>query len=404
MLVLIMKKWILIFFFCSLIVGCSKDTGYVKVPDFSNQKREDILQMKEQNEWNITVEEEYDSEKEQGIVIKQEPLAGSLIRKNEEIIVTISKGKAPNYQELGVNELGKVPIMMYHGIQNKQNYETNYIGGNIDVDGYQRTKEAFEKDLDFYYQEGYRMIRLIDFINGKIEVEIGKSPIVLTFDDGKNNINVIGIDENGELVIDPNCAVGILESWKQKYPDYRVTATFFLNGNLFEDDKYNEKILKWLVEHGYDIGNHGYNHADFSKITEEQSSVEIGKLYALLDTMIPKQYVPIVALPFGSPYSKEHPNFSSILNSSYNGKEYSTISTLRVGWEANVSCFDQTFDSSFLKRIRAYDHNGSEFDIEMNFNLLKESRFISDGDAKTITVPQGLEKEIGKTGLKIHTY
>ena len=38
--------------------------------------------------------------------------------------------------------------------------DTSYIGGNIDKDGYQRTSEAFINDLEFYYQNNYRMIRM----------------------------------------------------------------------------------------------------------------------------------------------------------------------------------------------------------------------------------------------------
>ena len=46
---------------------------------------------------------------------------------------------AAQYAKANVNELGNVPIMMYHGIQNMSNADTAYTGGNIDVDGYQRT-------------------------------------------------------------------------------------------------------------------------------------------------------------------------------------------------------------------------------------------------------------------------
>lgn len=245
-----------------------------------------------------------------------------------------------DYEENKVNELGEVPIMMYHGIHNKKNSNTNYIGGNVDRDGYQRTSEAFKNDLEFYYQEGYRMIRLNDYVDGEIDVELGKSPIILTFDDGlSNNILVNGIDDEGNLIIDPNCAVGILEDFKEKYPDYNVTATFFVNGGLFQQQEYNDKILSWLVENGYDIGNHTYNHVNFTKVDSNKSAEEVGKIYAVLDGIIPNKYVNIVALPFGSPYSLDHENMNYIFNSNYNGKNYITKAALRVGWKAESSPF-----------------------------------------------------------------
>lgn len=294
-----------------------------------------------------------------------------------------------DYKQYKVDELGEVPIMMYHGVHNKNSSDTNYIGGNVDRDGYQRTSEAFRNDLDFYYSNGYRMVRLTDYVDGNIEVELGKSPIILTFDDGlSNNIKVTGIDEEGNLIIDPNCAVGILESFKEKYPDYNVTATFFLNAGLFNQKEYNEEILNWLIDRGYDIGNHTANHVDFTKITSLKSEEEVGKMYSILDDIIPGKYVNIIALPFGSPYSLNHSNMDSIFNSNYKNKNYITKSALRVGWKAEESPYHIDFNPKFLKRIRAYDNNGADFDIEMNFKLLETSRYISDGDVNTIVTIQ----------------
>ena len=306
----------------------------------------------------------------------------------EEIVVEEKELTIEDYQNNKVDELGNVPIMMYHGIHNKSNSDTVYIGGNVDKNGYQRTAEAFRNDLEFYYNEGYRTIRLTDYVDGNIDVELGKSPIILTFDDGlENNIKVTGLDKKGNIIIDPNSAVGILESFKEKYPDYNITATFFVNGGLFGQEEYNEKILKWLVENGYDIGNHTYNHVDFTDIDSNKTMEQVGKIYELLDNIIPEKYVNIVALPFGSPYNLEHDNMEYIFKSKYMDKNYETKATLRVGWESESSPYSIDFNSKFLKRIRAYDNKGEEFDIEMNFKLLESTRYISDGDKDIIVIP-----------------
>lgn len=301
-----------------------------------------------------------------------------------------------DYQNNKVNELGEVPIMMYHGIQDLNNSDTKYTGGNIDKDGYQRTSEAFRNDLEFYYENGYRMIRLDDYVDGKIDVELGKSPIILTFDDGiSNNIKVLGLDEKGDIIIDPNSAVGILEEFKSKYKDYNVTATFFVNGGLFQQKEYNDKILNWLVNNGYDIGNHTYTHVNFSKVDGNRSQEEVGRVYEILDSIIPNKYVNIVALPFGSPYKLEHDNMKYIFNTNYNNKTYETKSALRVGWKAESSPFDKDFNPKFLKRIRAYDNEGKEFDISMNFKLLESNRYISDGNIDTIVIPNDYNEFLG---------
>ena len=369
--------------------------------DLVGKTKEDAINFANENNLNLEIKEEnniYEKDK----IFKQSIDINSKLNENDNLIIYISKGI--NYKELKVDESGNVPIMMYHGIHNITDNE--YTGGNVDKDGYQRTTEAFKKDLEFYYNSGYRMIRLNDYVNGVIDVEAGYSPIIITFDDGlSNNIKVTGLDENGEIIIDPNSAVGVLESFKQKYPDFNVTATFFVNGGLFNQSEYNEKILKWLIDNGYDIGNHSYSHADFTSISKEKSVQEIGSVYNLLDKYIPGKYVNIVALPFGSPYDKSHANFNSILKGVYNDKEYNTITTLRVGWEAEYSPFNKSFDKTFLKRIRAYDNNGKEFDIEMNFKILEDNRYISDGDKNTITIPKEKEDKINNLyNLNVNTY
>ena len=326
----------------------------------------------------------YNLENAKGIIIFQEKVYN--VKFGDSIKVVVSLGSVPidTYIENKVNEMGKVPIMMYHGIVDISDDDTEYVGGNVDKDGYNRTTESFRNDLEFYYANNYRMIRLEDYVDGFIDVELGKSPIILTFDDGnENSFKVLG-EKDGELVIDPNCAVGILEEFKLKYPDYGVTATFFINNEKFNQNKYNDKILKWLVKNGYDIGNHTMNHVDFKQVDKETTQKEVGGLYQVLDEIIPLEYVNIIALPFGSPYSKDHSNYGAILKGIYNGKDYVTKAALRVGWEAELSPFHQNFDPTYLKRIRAYDNEGYDFDIEMNFKLLESNRYISDGNINTI--------------------
>ena len=350
---------------------------------------------------------EYSDEFEKDFIISQSITEGETVNKGDKLVVTISLGKLDKEKlaQDNINELGRVPVMMYHGIVNKKSSETSYTGGNVDKDGYNRTVEAFKEDLEFYYQNGYRMIRAIDYVNGIIDVPYGKSPIVLTFDDGNtNNIKVNGVTLDGEIIIDENSAVGVLESFKKKYPDFNVTATFFVNGSLFQQSEYNEKILKWLVENGYDIGNHTKTHVNFSDASTKESEEEVGFVYNKLDSIIPDKYVKLVALPFGSPYKKTHANFSHIINSNYNGINYETVSTFRVGWMPDYSPFSKDFDKEFIMRVRAYDNNGVDFDIDASFRILEKNRYVSDGNADTIVIKESDASYINDTNLKVISY
>ena len=359
------------------------------------------------NNLKLEVSYEYSDEIAKDKIISQNIKKGTELKDTDTIVIVVSKGKIDKEKLAsdGINELGKVPIMMYHGIRERTSSSTGTTGGNVDKDGYNRTPEAFRQDLEFYYKNGYRMIRLDDYINGKVDVEYGKSPIILTFDDGnEDNIKVTGLDENGDIIIDKNSAVGILEEFKKKHPDANVTATFFVNGGIFNQSKYNEKILKWMVDNGYDIGNHTQTHLDIKKSSSDRVQKEIAYVYDKLEEMIPGKYVKIIALPFGSPYVKTHDNFKYVLSTTYNDKTYDTEAALRVGWEPEVSCFDKDFDKTFLKRCRAYDNNGKEFDIEMVFKNLEKNRYISDGDPNTITIKESNKDKLVETNMKIITY
>ena len=358
--------------------------------------------------FNIKYNYVYSDEYAKDVIISQSIKEGTTITSTDnELVLEVSKGKLDKekLKADGINEMGKVAVMMYHGIVNKKNSETKYTGGNVDKDGYTITSEAFANDLEEFYQKGYRMISLNDYINGNITTEYGKSPIVITFDDGNaNNILVKGLDENGNIIIDENSAVGILEQFKKKYPDYHVTATFFVTGALFNQPEYNEKILNWLVDNGYDIGNHTKTHLNIGNSKASQVQYEIAYVYKQLDNIIPNKYVKIIALPFGSPLRKTHENFPYVLKGQDEDYSYETNAALRVGWEPEVSSYSKEFDKTYIKRCRAYDNNGKEFDIEMILKMLDRSRYVSDGDANTIVASSNQEDNIITTDKEIILY
>ena len=369
-----------------------------ELSDFENLSLKDAEEYAKKKKLEVKTTYDYNDSIEKDKIIE-----GSIEENNLNLLVSLGSIPVDKLKEKNVNELGRVPIMMYHGIVNTT--ENKYTGGNVDKDGYNRTSNAFLKDLEFYYEKGYRMIRLADYVNGTIDVELGYSPIILTFDDGnENNFKVIKKNSDGTLEFDPNSAIGVLETIKKKHPDMNVTATFFLNGGLCNQKEYNEDIMKWLIENGYDIGNHTIRHVDFTKIGNDKTKEEVGKLYQKLDSIIPDKYVHIVALPFGSPYKRSHSNYQYIVEGEYNGYKYHTDAALRVGWEPEVSPFDKSFDTSFLKRVRAYDNNGKEFDISMTFNILEKNKFISDGNKSMITIPSSSQDKLKETTLKVVKY
>ena len=71
---------------------------------------------------------------------------------------------------------------------------------------------------------------------------------------------------------------------------------------------------------------------------------------------------------------------------------------------ANEVVVDKDFDKTFLKRCRAYDNNGKEFDITMVFNMLKNNKYISDGNSDTIVIKEIDKDKLVTTDKKVITY
>ncbi|NLJ58551.1 MAG: polysaccharide deacetylase family protein [Tissierellia bacterium] len=232
------------------------------------------------------------------------------------------------------------------------------------------------------------MISLNDYAKGQIYTEAGYTPIILTFDDGRqNNFNYIEV--KGEIQIDPDCAVGILEEYKSKYPDFKVTASFFLGPNPFGQEEYAEEKLRWLIENGYDVGNHTYSHLEMEYLNSEEIEIEIGIINNMLDEYLPTYTIETLALPHGSNPKDEF--IESVLEGEYQGVNYKTIAILDVGWRPAYSPYDILTDFNSLYRVTASEINVDNcgmYDYFKQYEENKRERFISDGNPDVITIPQ----------------
>lgn len=274
------------------------------------------------------------------------------------------------------NEAGKIMVLMYHNIGEE---EKEWV----------RTADNLRKDLSTLYEKGYRTISLSDYVSGNINTPEGFTPIVLTFDDGnKNNFEYL---EDG--TIDEDSAVGILMDFSRQHPDFGSRATFFLNGDLPFGQKGREgDKFKFLLENGMDIGNHTRTHANFTKISKEALQEEIGgQAQFLKDFIEDDQYkIETIALPFGS-RPKDDSLTSFLREGSYNGVGYKNIAILNVGWNPGFSPYDSRFDFESIPRIRASEmkvDNVGMYNYIEYFDNHPDERFISDGFAEVVTVPE----------------
>lgn len=370
-----------------MMTGCSgkvqeetKAVSEVKTESIQSEENQ-TDQVVSENKDNAELSEEIEQEK-----VQEEKVEENL--SVEERMVNIDLSKKPN-------ELGKIMVLMYHNIGEKE-------------DVWVRTPDNFRKDLERLYNEGYRPIRLIDYVNNEIDVEAGYTPIVITFDDGnQNNFNILG-EKDGKMEIDPDCAVGILEEFNEKYPDFNATASFFLFGtNPFGQEEYIDYKLNYLVENGYDVGNHTMSHVDF-KSSKNQNSEAIQKALGVqvqrLETRIEDvaYKVNTLALPYGHrPKSDSLQKF--LAEGQYEDTVYQNLAILNVGWDPYYSPVDKRFDQTAIHRVRAgvidVDNVGI-LDWLESFKKHPGRKYISDGEKDIITIPARVKEQLDDDKIK----
>ncbi|MEM4756235.1 MAG: polysaccharide deacetylase family protein [Candidatus Woesearchaeota archaeon] len=189
------------------------------------------------------------------------------------------------------------PVLMYHHIRNHDN------------DRFSVSPATFRQQLKTLYEKGYQTISIEAYVNNDFSSLLpGKKPVVITFDDGWEN-QFRYLYQNGKKIIDPTCAVGILDAFAKEYPQFGKAATFFISYDKIpfgKADEVKEKFT-YLLNNGYSIQNHTANHKRLDKLSREQIEQEYlsakKKTETYLDSTLLKQYpatMRIVAIPYGA--------------------------------------------------------------------------------------------------------
>ena len=286
------------------------------------------------------------------------------------------------------NELGQVLILEYHEVS--------------DTEGrWSRHYNNFRADLQRLYQAGYRPISIRDFVRNNINIPAGTSPVIFTFDDGTAGQFHYINGPNGPEV-DPNCAVGIMQDFHSKHPDWALEATFYIYyPNPFRQPEYIERKLKQIVALGMDIGNHTYSHVNLRKLSTSGAAREMALSVREAQRYAPDAVVDSIALPYGIGPTEE----SVLRSGEYEGHRYENIAALLVGAEPAPSPVDKKFDPYRLPRVQAIQ---SELDKWLGyFEKYPEKRYVSDGDHLTVTAPEELMSEVDQNRIgdkRIRTY
>ncbi len=286
-------------------------------------------------------------------------------------------------QGIRPNEMGMIMVLEYHRIAEN---ESSYV----------RSIENFKNDMETLYQKGYRVITFHDMMRGHFDVPAGKTPVVISFDDSTES-QMRYIQKGNKAVLDPECALGMMEAFSKKHPDFGSTALFNVMPELFDQPKYKKQKLDYLLENGYEIGNHTVTHPLMAKLSDEEVQKEVAGLQKIVADMAPKAKLDILCLPYGS----EPKNKELMFKGSSDGTTYRNKWALLVGSNPFYPVYHYRNPGNVVPRIQVMDYNpnsgagaeGSGYWLRY-FERHPETLFVSDGDPATICAPSYMQPRL----------
>ncbi len=316
-------------------------------------------------------------------------------------LVTGVKLNADQLEEFKPNEMGMIPVLEYHTITTNEDDEEQFV----------RTADDFRADLEWLYERDFYVIPLRDLVLNRIAAPAGKRPVVLTFDDSTTGQFRYLVQDDGSVEIDPDSAVGIMEAFYARHPDFGRGGFFAVlpqgqfcfgwsvDGSRDDDQlPYCEQKLKWLLDNEYEIGNHTLNHTDLLKQDDGTFRAELAGAFLALKEFDSRIEPDILAMPFGNyPDLETKQQQRAWLREGFewDGAGYKIIGCLMVGDAPTESPVSTEYDPVFIARIQAFDEDlgidgrGSGYWFSV-FENDPEFLYVSDGDPNTITVPEEL--------------
>ncbi|MFI9507939.1 polysaccharide deacetylase family protein [Nocardia sp. NPDC052566] len=280
---------------------------------------------------------------------------------------------APDPAAVAANELGLVPILMYHQIVAAPSGE------------YDQTPEEFRAELDRLHREGYRPVTAADYISGAIDLPAGAHPVVLTFDD--STVSQLSFTDDGKPL--PDTAIGILEAFAAAHPGFAPRATFYVNNEPFGNDP---RALPWLAAHGYEIGAHTASHANLARLDSTGVQRELAENVSAIESGAPGARVRTMALPLGvAPADRALASAGE-----WQGRRYRFDAVMLVGAEPAPSPYGQV-DPTGVPRIRSA-RGEVDFDSAYWLDRLAADpglRYTADGDPARISFPRALAERLG---------
>ncbi len=209
---------------------------------------------------------------------------------------------------------------------------------------------------------GMRPVTAQQYLENKMNLPVGATPVVMTFDDG--NPDQLQLDAKGNVT--PDCFVGLWEKFAKDHPEFPVRATFFVLPVFFGQPKDQAKKQSILEGLGCEIANHTITHPDLAKLNDLQAEEEIGQAQLRLVNMGIQPPIPL-ALPYGI-----RPRNHKLLEGfQYKGQMVKPEGVFMVGAGPAPSPNSPHFDRYKLPRIAA---SNEPFGLTYWLDLVKKNK------------------------------
>lgn len=338
---------------------------YYKKTDFSNGNTEVISREK-----NIEIEESKGNNNWFSFFKKDKN------EESKEASDTIEVDVTPQKDLSICNENGNIMVLMYHKFAEKS------------TDAWTRSFSDFKKDLKTLYEKNYYPINMNDYIEGNIDVPYGKTPVILTFDDGTaGQLSFEWVDE--KFSVKENTAVKIYQDFVGEHPDFPMKGTFYImSTNFFGAKGTFRQRLEKLVSFGFEIGNQTQNHYPLQKAGSAEKVIEeVGGLAKFVDEQIPGYKISSFSIPGGT-MTQKYAN--QVYAGEYKGFKYENKGiVLLYSSKPALSPINKELDLKKIPRIRVAGNEKINNDFEYWINYFDEhpeERYISDGDVNTFVI------------------
>ncbi|MCM2324823.1 MAG: polysaccharide deacetylase family protein [Candidatus Woesearchaeota archaeon] len=267
--------------------------------------------------------------------------------------------------------LGRIPILAMHHLDLRE-------GSNVSI-----SSQQFRNTLANLYNEGYVLVSLSDIVTNNLNsIPKGRKPLCLTMDDAADSQFNLVKEVDGNIYVNPTCAIGILQEFSRKHQDFGFTGAFFIDFYKAPFGNWDNfpAVLSYLYSSGFDIGAHTITGQSLEDLPKAEVYDEIAQSKILLESVVGEGNVDFFAFPMG--YFPKNVALKDILSFEYGEREIEFDAFVKIKDRFNPAVTDPEYMKD--KVLFRWEINEHFFD-----NFFKHNdAYVSDGSTHKKQLPK----------------